>query len=325
MKQKQNNFYKLRYLFAFVIIVLSLVLVACRRGEAQEVTYKPIYGFNFPSWDFLVWPMAALMYGLGKLFGGNYALVILVATIIVRTAGWPIYAKSNDMSLKMQLIAPETAKIEAKYAGKTDQDSLQRKQMETMQLYKKYGVGLGGCFMPFLQLPIFIAFYETLRRIPATRSSYIVENGLGITSKLPLDFDFLNADLFNIDLFSDMSSGGWQKTGIWILAILVALTQLGSQIMISIRQKKQKEAMQSDIPLYRRPEQTDQQKQTDMMMKIMMYGMPIMMVLFIIRSPAALGLYWLVGNIYSALQSFLGNKNSAKRLEKLKLKMNNKR
>lgn len=325
MKQKNSNFYKLRYLFAFVVIVLSLVLVACKRGNAQEVTYNPIIGFKFPSWDFLVWPMAALMYGLGKIFNGEYFLVIIVATIIVRTAGWPIYAKSNDMSLKMQLIAPETAKIEAKYAGKTDQDSLQRKQMETMQLYKKYGVGLSGCLMPFLQLPIFIAFYETLRRIPVTRSSYIVENGLGITSKLPLDFDFLDGYIFGIDLFSDMSSGGWQKAGIWILAVLVALTQLGSQIIMSIRQKKQREALQSDIPAYRRPEKTEQQKQSDMMMKVMMYGMPVMMVLFIIRSPAALGLYWLVGNVYSALQSFLGNKNSAKRMEKLKEKMNKRR
>lgn len=322
---KKDTLYKLRYLLALLVIVACLVLVACRRGDATQITYNPIYGFKFPSWDFLVWPMAALMYVLGKLFGGEYFLVIIVATIVVRTAAWPIYAKSNDMTLKMQLMAPETAKIEAKYAGKTDQDSLQRKQMETMQLYKKYGVGLGGCFMPFLQLPIFIAFYETLRRIPVTRSSYIVENAVGITSKLPLDFDFLDGYIFNIDLFSDMSIGGWQKTGIWILAILVALTQLASQILLNIRQKKQKEAMQSDIPAYRRPEKTDQQKQSEMMMKVMMYGMPVMMVLFIIRSPAALGLYWLVGNIYSALQSYIGSRTGSKRMQKLKEKMDKKR
>ena len=321
----KEKWYKLRYLLVFVVILACLVLTACNRSGQQEVVYRPIYGFKFPSWDFIVWPMAGLMYVLGKIFGGEYFLVIIVATLIVRTAAWPIYAKSNDMTLKMQLMAPETAKIEAKYAGKTDQESLQRKQMETMQLYKKYGVGLGGCFMPFLQLPIFIAFYETLRRIPVTRSSYIVEAATGLTSKLPLDFDFLDGYIFNLDLFSDMSVGKTQKIAIWVLAILVALTQLGSQIMMNIRQKKQKEAMQSDIPQYRRPERTDQQKQSETIMKVMMYGMPVMMVLFIIRSPAALGLYWLVGNIYSALQSYLGSKSTAKRMAKLKEKMNNKR
>ena len=321
----KEKWYKLRYLLVLVVILACLVLTACNRSGQQEVVYRPLYGFKFPSWDFIVWPMAGLMYVLGKIFGGEYFLVIIVATLIVRTAAWPIYAKSNDMTLKMQLMAPETAKIEAKYAGKTDQESLQRKQMETMQLYKKYGVGLGGCFMPFLQLPIFIAFYETLRRIPVTRSSYIVEAATGLTSKLPLDFDFLDGYIFNLDLFSDMSVGKTQKIAIWVLAILVALTQLGSQIMMNIRQKKQKEAMQSDIPQYRRPERTDQQKQSETIMKVMMYGMPVMMVLFIIRSPAALGLYWLVGNIYSALQSYLGSKSTAKRMAKLKEKMNNKR
>ena len=117
---------------------------------------------------------------------------------------------------------------------------------------------------------------------------------------------------------------GWQKAGIWILAGLVGATQILSQIFINRRQKKQREASQADIPAYRRPGQTDQQKQTETMMKVMLYGMPVMMVLFILTSPAALGLYWLVGNIYSTLQSYLGSLSSAKRLEKLKNKMSNK-
>ena len=66
----------------------------------------------------------------------------------------------------------------------------------------------------------------------------------------------------------------------------------------------------------------EQQKQTETMMKMMLYGMPLMMVVFIISSPAALGLYWLVGNVYSTLQSYLGSKNSSNRLEMLRAKMN---
>ncbi len=312
---------KLKYLFMFLLILGCLILVGCKKSDA-EVTYRPIYGFKFPSWDFLVWPMAALMYGIGKLFGGSYGLVIILSTLIVRTLAWPIYAKSNDMTLKMQLMAPEQAKLEAKYEGKTDEESQRRKQLELMQLMKKYGVGISGCLTPFLQLPIFIAFYETLRRIPSTRMSYIVEHELGI-AKLPLDFSFLNGKFLGLDLFAGIGPG-WQKAGIWILAGLVGATQILSQIFINRRQKKQREASQADIPAYRRPGQTDQQKQTETMMKVMLYGMPVMMVLFILTSPAALGLYWLVGNIYSTLQSYLGSLSSAKRLEKLKNKMSNK-
>ena len=187
----------------------------------------------------------------------------------------------------------------------------------------KYGVGLSGCLTPFLQLPIFIAFYETLRRIPSTRMSYVVENNISI-AKLPLNFDFLKGNFFGLDLFSGKTENfsDPQTWGIWVLAILVGATQILSQILINNRQKRQKEAMQSDIPQYRRPEQTEQQKQTETMMKMMLYGMPLMMVVFIISSPAALGLYWLVGNVYSTLQSYLGSKNSSNRLEMLRAKMN---
>lgn len=321
---KKQRLINLKYLLALVVILSCALLVGCKRAETAEQTLSPIYGFKFPSWDFLVWPLAALMYGLGKIFNGEYSLVIIVSTILVRTAAWPIYAKSNDMSLKTQIMAPEQAKIEAKYAGKTDQDSMQRKQMETMQLYKKYGVGLGGCLLPILQFPIFISFFETLRRIPATRYEYLIANNFPANMKLKLSFDFLDGNVFGVDLFEDMTIGGKQKIAIWILAILVAGTQLLSQIILNTRQKKQRESMQSDIPQYRRPEKTDQQKQTDLMMKFMMYGFPIMMVFFIVRSPAALGLYWLVGNVYSTLQSYLGSKNSQKRIEKLKSKMNKK-
>ncbi|MDD3171040.1 MAG: YidC/Oxa1 family membrane protein insertase [Bacilli bacterium] len=319
---KKNN---AKYIIAALLLIGLFVLSGCTK-TATTIVYEPIYGFKFPSWDFIVWPMTALMWAFGKSIAfGNYGLAIVFSTIVVRTAAWPIYAKSNDMSLKMQLIGPEQAKIEARYAERTDQESQQKKQMEMMQLYKKYGIGFSGCLMPLLQLPIFISFFNTLRRIPSTTSSYLAANpevatNLGIT-KLVFDFDFMNTTFFGINLFQDKSAGGWQETGIYILAILVGLTQLGSQILITKRQNKQKAKMQSDLPAYRRPERTEQQKQTDMMMKIMMYGMPVMMVVFIITSPAALGLYWFVGNIYSTLQSYLGFKSSEKRLEKLRTKM----
>ena len=111
----------------------------------RQIRYTPIDGFK-SGWDILVWPMAFLMYGIGKTVAFNYySLTILFATIIVRTLAWPIYAKTNDLSLKMKLMAPHQAKIEAKYAGKDDPISQQRKQMEMMQLFKKYGVGPARC------------------------------------------------------------------------------------------------------------------------------------------------------------------------------------
>ena len=307
--KKQNK----KYLVLVVLVFLLFFLTSC--GAVEE--YKPIDGVK-GFWDIFVIPMAALMYGIGQLIP-SYGVVIIITTIIVRTLAWPIYAKTNDMSLKMQIMGPEQAKLEAKYAGKTDPESQQRKQMEMMQLYKKHGVGFGGCLLPLIQFPIFIGFFQTLQRVPLTGEGY------------GMNFSFLNSNFLGLDLFKGRVElvgelegqlvSNYQHWGIIILAALVGITQIVSQILMARRQKQAREQTQSNVPAYRQPEKTDMQKQSEMTMKIMMYGMTAMMVFFVYRSTAALGLYWLVGNLYTTLQGYIGHKRSKARMETLKSKI----
>ena len=302
-------------------------------GYEDQQFYFPIvkgmYGVG-GNLDWLVYPMAWFMYFLGEyVVNNNYALIIILATVVIRSAAWPIYGKTNDMSLKMQLLAPEQAKIQAKYAGKTDKESQQRMSMETMQLYKKYKVSFASCLMPLVQMPIFLAFYETLRRIPYSATSFLTTYGnvfvrkeveYEVTGDLIINADNYKTTFLGIDLLKDKSGGGWQMWGIFLIAFLVAVTQLGTQFYSQWRTKKQKRAMEGNIPEYRRSQQNQQQKQSEMMMKIMLYSMPVIMVIFIIQNSAALGFYWLIGNIYTAIQTIISGKFSAKRLEKLKAK-----
>ena len=328
MKRERN-----KYILIASVLLAALFLTGCSTAN-KDGSYNPIEGFN-SAIDILVWPMAGLMWGIGKTVAfGNYGVVIILATIIVRTCAWPIYAKTNDMSLKMQLMAPEQAKIQKRYEGKTDQESQQRMQMEMMQLYKKYGVGVGGCLMPFVQFPLFIAFYTTLQRIPYTLDTakkfnfgFLNGNFLGVNLFLPrgeaLKKVFENAELLelyglNANQYDSISKS--QNIGIIILAVVVGITQIAMQILSQRQQKKAKNAQFADIPEYRRPQQDDAAKQSQIMMNVMMYGMSLMMVMFVLNSTAALGLYWLVGNIYSALQMYINKKFGNKRLEKLKNK-----
>lgn len=306
-----NN--KKKYLLAFVVIfTIALLLSGC--STSAEATTAPITGFGIE--DLFVYPMAALMWLAAQTIAfHNYGLAIIFSTIIVRTMAWPIYAKSNDMSLKMQLVQPEADKIRAKYEGKEDQQSKQRMAMETQQLYKKYGIGLGGCLLPILQFPIFIGFYRTISRMPAT---IVDANGDLMTSGHWLAV-FNSTSILGVNLLQGQTDVPLQKTAVIILAILVGLTQVLSLIIAQRRQKKTRSEQQSTVPEYRR-QQSDTQKQTEKTMNIMMYAMAVMMVMFVLRSPAGLGLYWLVGNIYSTLQSYIGHKKSNSRLEQLKKK-----
>ena len=331
-------------------VLVAIITIVVILGTGCGVTTFTIEGYDnqqffFPivrgmygvggNLDFLVYPMAWFMYFIGEyIVNNNYALVIIIATIVIRSAAWPIYGKTNDMSLKMMLLGPEQAKIQAKYAGKTDRESQQRMSMETMQLYKKYKVSFASCFMPLVQMPIFLAFYETLRRIPYSATSFLTNYGTTMIGKngtaytiegdLIINADNYRTTIFGIDLLKDKSGGGWQMWGIFLIAFLVAVTQLATQFYSQWRTKKQKAQMESNIPEYRRNKQTQQQKQSDMMMKIMLYSMPVIMVIFIIQNSAALGFYWLIGNIYTAVQTIISGKLGVKRLEKLREKYSEK-
>jgi len=67
----------------------------------------------------------------------------------------------------MKKAQPKLNKIEKKYAGKTDQDSMMMKSNEMMAVYKECKINpMSGCLTSFLQIPIFFAFYEALYRLP---------------------------------------------------------------------------------------------------------------------------------------------------------------
>ncbi len=303
-----------------ILIVFLLVLVATLSGCASESYIEKPLGDGFGFWDIFVYPMAGVMWLVGKTIGfGNYALTIIFSTLIVRTIAWPIYAKTNDMQIKMKLVQPEVDKLQAKYANKTDQESQRRMQMEMMNIYKKNGIGLGGCFMPFVQMPIFLGFYYAIRKLPTAMTTE--GHWLNI---------FKSTKLFGVDMMLEMKPAEdvitsydpeKQKIGVIVLAVLVGITQLISIILTETRQKKAQEEQESNIPEYRRRQNQNQNaKTTAMTMKFMLYFMAVMMVVFVLQSPAGLGLYWVIGNIYSTLQSWIGQITTNRKLNKLKAK-----
>ncbi len=281
--------------------------------EIQEAPLQFYGGSEFWSHLFnnlIVFPIGWLIQAISHLFGRFYILGLLIVTILVRTLGWPIYAKTNDMSLKMSLMQPEQQKIEEKYANRPDPESQRMKQMEQMQLYKKYKVGLGGCLMPLLQFPIFMGVYRAVSRMQYT------DGTIPGTNDWVSD---LNTKLFGVDLFQPRGAFGTvQFWGIIVILIVVVGTQLLSQVQANARQKKANEERQANIPEYRRQAvaQNDQAKT----MKYMMYFMIFMMGMFVWQSPAGLGVYWCIGNIYSMGQTYINNKFSGRRMERLKKK-----
>ncbi|MFC4455852.1 membrane protein insertase YidC [Deinococcus sonorensis] len=91
-------------------------------------------------------------------FLGNWGLVILVLTVVLRLAIWPLMQTQGRTTAKMQMVQPLLKEAQEKY-----KDNPQQLQAETMRLYRENNVNPAGCLSMFVPFPILIALYSTIR------------------------------------------------------------------------------------------------------------------------------------------------------------------
>lgn len=243
---------------------------------------------TFWNWIFLQTPIAFLMSLIGKLTGGSFAIAILITTLIVRTLAWPIYAKTNDMSMKMSIAQPDLDRLQRKYAGRKDPESQQKQQMEMMQIYKKHKINMLGCLLPFLQMPIFLAMYEVVKRLTIPGGQFY---------KNVLNTKFIWTDLDAPDTVSKI-----------IFTALVGVTMILLQKISSVKPSYAKKV----------PNKNPQAQQQEQTMKMVSYFMVIMMVFAAFATPGlALSFYWIIGNVYAIAQTLINRKLNESKYEKL--------
>ena len=89
-------------------------------------------------------------------FISSKGLVIILLIFIIKMALYPLMYKMLHSQAKMAVLKPELAHLNTKY-----KDDAQKKQMETMKIYREYGVSpLGGCMPMLLQMPIWYALFR---------------------------------------------------------------------------------------------------------------------------------------------------------------------
>ena len=112
----------------------------------------------------------------------NYGLAIMIVGLLLRLLMFPISKKSTNMNVNMQKAQKDLTKLERKYQGKDDRDSMMAKSQEMMLIYKKYDINpFSSCLFAFLQLPIFFAFLEAVYRVPAFFEKNFLVFNLGTT------------------------------------------------------------------------------------------------------------------------------------------------
>lgn len=126
------------------------------------------------------WIMNAIYKVLDAVGIQNIGLCIIIFSILIYLCMTPLQIKQQKFSKLSAIMQPEIQKIQKKYKGKKDQDSMMKMQEETQAVYQKYGVSAtGSCVQLAIQMPILFALYQVIQNIPAyVGSVYNVFNGV---------------------------------------------------------------------------------------------------------------------------------------------------
>lgn len=111
---------------------------------------------------------------------GSYGLAIILLTVLVRSAMFPISRKQALNAQKMQELQPEIKRIADKY-----KNNLEARSKAQQELFRKHNYNpLSGCLPMFLQLPIFIGLYRLLSVDVELRQAPLLTTSIGWASNL---------------------------------------------------------------------------------------------------------------------------------------------
>jgi len=197
---------------------------------------------------------------------GSYGLIILILTLIIKTALFPLTRKSYMSFAKMNVLKPEIEELKEKY-GK----DAQKLQQEQMKLYGKAGVNpIGGCLPQLLQFPILIAMYNFFpSALELRQQGFLWADDLST-------YDSIASLPFTIPFYGDHVS---------LFTLLSAVSSLAF-MKINAQMTPSTGAAASQ-------------------MKIMQYVMPVFLVFIFNSFSAALTFYFFLSNVISFIQQWV--------------------
>lgn len=125
--------------------------------ERYEAAGVPSFTFAI-DWGWFGWFVRPFLWLLQQLFAfaGNFGVAIILLTIVVRAALFPIAQKGFASMASMKAIQPRMKDLQTRY-----KDDKVRMQQEMQKLFQQEGVNpLAGCLPMLLQMPILFALYK---------------------------------------------------------------------------------------------------------------------------------------------------------------------
>ncbi|WP_247740958.1 YidC/Oxa1 family membrane protein insertase [Cohnella sp. LGH] len=187
-------------------IALMTLLAGCAPTTAAITTGQMADSGSWWTRNVVYW-FSLMLDTFADWFGGEYGLSILLLTIIVRTIILPLMIKQYKNTKAMQALQPEMQKLREKY-----KEDPRKQQEEMMKLYQTHQVNpLAGCLPLIVQMPIFIALYNSIYQNVEIRDHSFIGFQLGTSP----------------------SQGEWYY---YIIPTIAAITTLVQSMMMSKQQ-----------------------------------------------------------------------------------------
>ncbi|MFE5319471.1 membrane protein insertase YidC [Paenibacillus sp. NPDC056579] len=167
--EKNNGFTRFTKYGFFAAIAALIILTGCgATGPSATIDANTPGFFN----HYIVYPFSYLIQHIASFFDGSYGLALIILTLIVRIALFPLmmrqYRSQHMMKQKMNALQPELKELQEKYKGQDSAEAKAKMQQETLQLYQKHQVNplAVGCLPALIQLPILSGVYYAIKMTP---------------------------------------------------------------------------------------------------------------------------------------------------------------
>jgi len=237
--------------------------------------------------DLILNPFVTVLTWLYSVLNHDVVLAIIVLTVIIRFLTYPLLARQQESSQKMQQLQPKLKKLQEKY--KNDREKLSEVQMK---LYKEHGVNpVGGCLPLVVQFPILIGLYQSISFALAATPFQLVDLSErllvpGLDPLIPLQRIWLGMDLTLPPTANPQYA--------LILPLLVLITTWAqSKMTMGANQQPKSDSDEED---------TSAGGQAQAMTQSMTTIMPLMFGFFSLSFSVGLSIYFVTSNVMGIIQ-----------------------
>lgn len=252
----------------------------------------------------VVQPIFNLLISLYSIIPGHdFGVALIIFTVLVRFAMYPLVKKQLHQTRAMKKLQPELAKIKAATKGNKQLES-----MQMLELYKQHGVSpFRSIGILLIQLPIFIGLYSVIQIFTIHRGE-IAKHTYGFLQNIePIQQLIHHPEQFHEKLFGiiDLTKSAFSNDGVNITLVILAVVAAGTQYIMSkqtMPQSDNKKRLRDVLTEASDGKQADQSEMNAIVMGKMMKVLPFFMFFIMISVPGALALYYAVSNMVAVAQ-----------------------